>query len=149
MTDSYDADVIVVGAGPAGSTAAALLARSGLHTILLDRETFPRDKACGDAVPLSCFRILRELGLPQSAFEGIYRIDTLLLKGPLGSKLKFPLSSDPDAANAIISRHEFDDVLYKHALDCGAESRIVNVSAPIVEKGQVVGVHGKANRQNV
>ncbi len=144
-----DADVIVVGGGPAGSTAAALLAKSGLCTLLLDRETFPRDKACGDAVPLSCFRVLRDLGLPQSAFEGVYRLDQLLLRAPLGGTLKFPLSTDPDAASAIISRHEFDYVLYKHALDSGAECRIVNVNAPIVENGQVVGVRGKADRHNV
>jgi len=149
MTGAYDADVIVVGGGPAGSTAAALVAKSGLRTVLLDRETFPRDKACGDAVPLSCFRVLRDLGLPQSTFQGVYPIDQLLLKGPLGSSLRFPLRSDPDAANVIISRHEFDYVLYNHALDSGAECRIINVNAPIVEEGKVVGVRGKADRQNV
>src|SRR5579859_7352868 len=111
MTGAYDADVIVVGGGPAGSTAAALVAKSGLRTVLLDRETFPRDKACGDAVSLSCFRVLRDLGLPQSEFNGVYRVETLLVKGPLGVTLKFPLSSEPGAAHAIISREDFDYTL--------------------------------------
>jgi geranylgeranyl reductase family protein len=149
MAGTYDADVIVVGAGPGGSTAAALLAKSGLRTLMLDRETFPRDKACGDAVSLSCFRVLRDLGLPQSSFEGIYRVDTLLVKGPLGVTLEFPLSSEPDAAHAIISREDFDYALYKHALDCGAQFKIFNVSGPIVEDGKVVGVRGKADKQTV
>ena len=56
-------DVIVVGAGPGGSAAAATAAKNGLKTLLIDREQFPRDKPCGDAVPGSCFRVMREMGL--------------------------------------------------------------------------------------
>ena len=43
----YDFDVIIVGAGPAGSTAAHDLAKSGAKVLLLDKEKFPRYKACG------------------------------------------------------------------------------------------------------
>nr|MBA2754305.1 FAD-dependent oxidoreductase [Chloroflexia bacterium] len=45
-----DVDVLVVGAGPAGSAAAIALARGGREVVLCDRATFPRDKACGDLV---------------------------------------------------------------------------------------------------
>ena len=56
-------NVAVVGASPGGSTAAAFLARAGLHTLLLDKARFPCDKACGDAVCTKSLRILHELGL--------------------------------------------------------------------------------------
>ena len=45
---SHDAEVIVVGGGPAGSTAAHLLARAGCDVLLLDRARFPRDKPCSE-----------------------------------------------------------------------------------------------------
>lgn len=56
-------DLIIVGAGPAGSTAALYARRHGLRILLLDRATFPRDKTCGDAISGQAMAILRELGL--------------------------------------------------------------------------------------
>ena len=56
-------DAIVVGAGPAGSTAAASLARRGRDVVLVDRAEFPRDKPCGDGIPPGTVGILHDLGL--------------------------------------------------------------------------------------
>jgi len=56
-------DVIVVGAGPAGSIAALVLARAGIRVRMFDRATFPRDKLCGDTVNPGAMDILRRLGL--------------------------------------------------------------------------------------
>ncbi len=50
IAESHCYDVLIVGAGPAGSSAAYHLARQGTDVLLLDRYTFPRDKSCGDAV---------------------------------------------------------------------------------------------------
>src|SRR5438132_14327701 len=60
---SYDADVIIAGAGPAGAAAACHLARSGASVTLLDRVTFPRDKVCGDFVGPSALVELDSLGV--------------------------------------------------------------------------------------
>ena len=57
------ADILVVGAGPAGSAAAAWCARAGLDTVLLDAEEFPRDKPCGDGLTPRAIAELTALGL--------------------------------------------------------------------------------------
>ena len=56
-------DVIIVGAGPAGSSAALYAHRLGLNCILLDKAVFPRDKICGDALSGKSVRLMRELDL--------------------------------------------------------------------------------------
>ncbi len=57
------ADVIVIGAGPAGSVASALLGSYGFDVLLVDRAEFPREKVCGDAIAYSCIEPLRDLGV--------------------------------------------------------------------------------------
>jgi len=60
------ADVLVVGAGPAGCAAALTLARSGVDVAVVDRASFPRDKICGDGLTTSALRELDALGLDPS-----------------------------------------------------------------------------------
>lgn len=55
-------DVIVVGAGPGGSSTAAFTARKGLSTLILDRTDFPRDKVCGDGLTPQALYWLDQLG---------------------------------------------------------------------------------------
>src|SRR6188472_1263899 len=59
-------DVAIVGGGPAGSSCAAFCAAAGLRTLLLERETFPREKVCGDCLNPACWAILRRLQLAES-----------------------------------------------------------------------------------
>lgn len=56
-------DAVIVGAGPSGGTAAYYLAKVGAHVALLDKEHFPRDKYCGDAVCTPAIKILEEMGV--------------------------------------------------------------------------------------
>src|SRR3954464_1515669 len=58
-----DADVIVVGAGPGGATAAYHLARAGLDVLLLEKTTFPREKVCGDGLTPRAVRSLVAMGI--------------------------------------------------------------------------------------
>jgi len=57
-------DVVVIGSGPGGSVAALVLARGGARVALVDKASFPRDKACGDLVGPRGLRLLADLGLP-------------------------------------------------------------------------------------
>ena len=56
-------DVLVVGAGPAGSACAQLLAAAGLDVVLADQHDFPRDKVCGDGLIPDSHAALRQLGV--------------------------------------------------------------------------------------
>jgi len=58
-------DIIIIGAGPAGTACALALRESGLRVALVDKSTFPRDKTCGDAIPGPTLKVLRKL-LPDS-----------------------------------------------------------------------------------
>ena len=58
-------DVLVVGAGPAGSTVAALTARAGLSTLVIERAQFPREKVCGDCLNPGAWKILDHLGVSE------------------------------------------------------------------------------------
>ena len=62
--------MIVVGAGPAGSTAAAYLARAGVNVLLLEKTTFPREKVCGDGLTPRAVRELITLGIPIREQDG-------------------------------------------------------------------------------
>src|ERR1700761_7470465 len=68
--DDADADVIVVGAGPGGATAAYHLARAGLDVLLLEKTTFPREKVCGDGLTPRAVRSLVDMGIDVSEEAG-------------------------------------------------------------------------------
>ena len=85
MSSRFDA--VVVGAGPAGSIAALVLARSGARVALADKAAFPRDKACGDVVGPRGVQVLTDLGLrvPDAG-----RGSDLLAVGPSGRRSRLP-----------------------------------------------------------
>ena len=86
MTEQYKADVVIVGAGPGGSAAAALLAGAGLDLLLLDRAVFPREKTCGDGLTPRAVAALDRLGiLPTLKARGYQRIDGARTVAPDGA----------------------------------------------------------------
>jgi geranylgeranyl reductase family protein len=114
-------DVVVVGAGPAGTTAAADLARAGRDVLLVDRARFPRDKCCGDGLTTDALRILEELGLDPSRLPGWQAVTDLEFVGPSGRGVAFPLPRGSGTYAAVVPRVELDAALVDLARDAGAE----------------------------
>src|SRR6202011_1544365 len=111
-------DVLVVGAGPAGSVAALILARAGVRVALVDKATFPRSKACGDLVGPRGVQVLEDLGLD----VGGERVGDMDVIGPTGRHVvlrAFPGLSYPGFGLAV-PRRRFDSLLRLAALDAGA-----------------------------
>src|SRR5438552_7055867 len=81
-------DVLIVGAGPAGATAAAVLARAGARVRLLDRARFPRDKLCGDTLNPGTLALLRRLGHANDVDARGLRIDGMIVTGHDGARVE-------------------------------------------------------------
>jgi geranylgeranyl reductase family protein len=111
------ADVVIVGAGPAGATAARTLALSGARVTLLDRARFPRNKPCGGAISM---RALTRFPYLRKAVDQIdtRTISRLHLESPSGEVA--PLQAEEPAA-LMVRRIEFDRLLVGLAQDAGAE----------------------------
>ena len=139
-------DAIVVGAGPAGSTAAASLARRGRDVVLVDRAEFPRDKPCGDGIPPGTVGILHDLGLRDGlGAAGFARVRAVRLVSARGRDFTVPFDPRREGAQFLIApRIEFDDLLRRHAIASGARFEKANVRAALVENGRVCGVEVEA-----
>ncbi|OZD49615.1 FAD-linked oxidoreductase [Rhodococcus sp. 06-1477-1B] len=112
-------DVLVVGAGPAGSSAAAWAARSGRDVVLADEAVFPRDKTCGDGLTPRAVAELDRLGLGEWV-RGTARNRGLRLSG-FGQELEleWPSRSFP-AVGSAVPRTELDDRIRRVAVEAGA-----------------------------
>lgn len=113
------ADVVVVGAGPAGSAAASHLAIGGCQVVLIDKARFPRDKCCGDGLTTGALRRLAELGLRPERLASWQRVDTAAIRTPSGRVFDFPLPPSGTFA-AVVRRYELDTSLVTLAGQQGA-----------------------------
>lgn len=136
-------DVIVVGAGPAGSALAYFLAAQGVDVLLLDKSDFPRDKTCGDGVSPRALHVLRAMGLLGPLLAVGYKVRRVLLFAPNGRELSSPVppyGELPDYS-LVVPRYQLDDLIRERAVAAGAEfCSGVNVVDVIRVGGQFVGV---------
>jgi geranylgeranyl reductase family protein len=133
-------DVAVIGAGPAGSIAASILAQAHARVLLVDRAAFPRDKPCGDLVSPEAVDIVRVVGAGARFDQhNFFPIDTARLV----SARKRAVELRFGRAGYVAPRSAFDALLWQHAIACGATFHQLEVSAPLLHDGRVVGVHGK------
>ncbi len=146
MVAEQAADVIVVGAGPAGSTAAYHLAQAGLDVLMLEKTSFPREKVCGDGLTPRAVHSLIAMGVPTDEKDGWIRNKGLrVLGGGLRLELPWPeLASWPDYG-LVRPRLDFDETLVRHAEKAGARLREqVTVTGPALDRtGRVVGVEAR------
>jgi geranylgeranyl reductase family protein len=138
------ADVIVVGAGPAGSSVAYYLASAGLDVLMLEKTQFPREKVCGDGLTPRAVKALTSMGVPIAENDGWLRNKGLRIIGG-GGRIELPwpdLSSYP-GYGMVRSRLDFDEILARHAEKAGARLlEGVNVTGPLLDDrtGRIIGV---------
>jgi len=133
-------DVLVVGAGPGGSTAAYHLARHGVDVAVVDKASFPREKVCGDGLTPRVVKLLLDMGVDTSD-PGFARVEGLRIYGRFASlELPWPtLSTWPDYG-LVRTRHDFDHLLAQHADKAGAQLwERTEAVGPIREEGWVKG----------
>ena len=131
-------DVLVAGAGPAGSVAALVLARGGARVALVDQRRFPREKACGDLLGPRGLAVLAELGVPAPAGPSF---GDMLVVGPTGRRLRLPAAGGatyPGHALAV-PRVVLDAMLRQEALDAGAEPVTGRVGETVEVDGRLGG----------
>ena len=141
-----DAEVLVVGAGPAGSAAAYWLATAGVDVLLLEKTRFPRDKVCGDGLTPRGTRALVELGIDVSEQAGwLHNKGLRVIGGGVRLELDWPqLASFPDYG-LVRPRADLDQLLVRRAVQAGARlQEDTSVTGPITNAGgRVVGVHAR------
>jgi geranylgeranyl reductase family protein len=115
-------DVLVVGAGPAGTSAAIHLRRSGVDVLVVDKAVFPRDKCCGDGLTTLALRELDALGLDPGLVEDWFDLDGAWLRSPAGREIHVPLPDDGRYA-AVATRRSLDHALVDLTRSDGIEVR--------------------------
>lgn len=122
MHTSYD--VIVVGGGPSGATAAVLLAQAGWKVAIVEKAKFPRRKVCGEFISGTTWPLLRQLGIaaPLMSIAGpvVHRVGIYAGVAMVTARLAAPTDDAEDSGRAI-GREHLDSLLLKRAAEVGAD----------------------------
>ena len=133
-------DVLVVGAGPAGSAAACWLASAGHAVVVVERRTFPRDKTCGDALTPRAVRQLQDLGIDVDGSGWQDQSGIRFAAGGRSVDVAWPSHPSLPASGRAIRRRTLDELVAHRSVELGAELREGHEAiAPVVERGFVRG----------
>jgi len=130
-------DVVIVGAGPAGSTCAAMLAKKGVRVLICEKAKFPREKICGDCVNPACWDVFRTLGVDNEIAANAELILNIAIADGSGKVLQIPvadsLALSPRRPFIAIKRSILDSLLVQRAVADGAVLR-ENTSVDSIEE---------------
>lgn len=139
-----DTDVLVIGAGPAGATAAFTLATAGYQVTIVDRHHFPRAKPCGDGLTNRAFATLERMGLMGEIRRRYQPCKGVAIVAPNGHRVEFPATDGSDEYGYVIPRREFDELLLRRAVEAGARFLPGLTVRKVSRKdGRVAGVRGR------
>src|SRR3954452_24725704 len=139
----YDADAVVVGAGPAGSSAAYWLASAGLDVLLLEKAAFPREKVCGDGLTPRGTRALVDMGIDVSEQAGwLHNRGLRVVGGGLRLHMDWPDLTSFPPFGLVRPRADLDSLLADRAVQAGAVlHERTSVTEPVFDRaGRVAGV---------
>lgn len=130
---ALETDVLIVGAGPAGTSAARALATAGQRVVVVDKAVFPRDKCCGDGLTTLALRELETLQFEPCRVASWTPVQAAWLRSPSGREVCLPLVGAGQFA-AVTPRIELDNALLDHARESGAIIRDGHAFVSIVEQ---------------
>src|SRR3989338_1596055 len=109
--------VIVVCAGPSGSSCAILLSRKGIKTLLVDKAAFPREKTCGDGITGNSVSILKELGIEDEITKVQHEhIRGLITSSPSGASIDMNVDNGMLSKSLYVCKRQiFDNILFEEA----------------------------------
>ena len=145
-------DIIIVGGGPAGTSAALYAHKMGLKTIILDKNTFPRDKICGDALSGKSVKYMRELGvLDQVANLNGSTIRRITFGSPSHKQFDIHLNNPQNKGDIkegyVIPREIYDNFLFEKAKEVTEIIENFNVNDLLYENNKIIGISGKHKKE--
>ena len=146
MSENIFYDCIVVGGGPGGSTAAAILSKKGKRVLLLEKEKFPRDKTCGDAISGKSLAVLEELGLVGAVEKADHgEISGVLFSSPNGTVASIPFGKSREhiGKGYTCRRQVYDNLLFQNAKKGCDVMEGMAATALVKENGKTAGVKAK------
>lgn len=120
-TMTFDADILIIGADPSGSSSATFLARNVIKALLLGKSCFPRNKICGDGLTPRAVSVIERLGVLAEVTKISQRIDKAKIISPKGTESLHEMKDIDDGSTYMLAtpRYDLDNVLLQNSISQG------------------------------